>query len=232
MLVRQLRRIGIPEKKTVNRAGIVGHEAFEIEDSGIVLGRLDADLVQRSGPAEIVFRRIGIGMEQVRRPVDLARLLVEVLEQVVEVAVHAKNAVVAALADHAQQHFLALGQVLPRRNADLEFQPLGLVVVENAAPKRHVVVAFYEYLHEPVLSCRIPRGHRQGFRRRFRRLDRVPVFLALAHDFSVRSFLPGQVSGPGEGLLSPPRCRRGAAARCRRCCDSRRRTRRGGCRSE
>ena len=47
MLVRQLRRIGIPEKKTVNRAGIVGHEAFEIEDSGIVLGRLDADVVQR-----------------------------------------------------------------------------------------------------------------------------------------------------------------------------------------
>ena len=65
MLVRQLRRIGIPKKKTVNRAGIVGHEAFEIEDSGIVLGRLDADVVQRGSIAEVILRGIGVSMEHI-----------------------------------------------------------------------------------------------------------------------------------------------------------------------
>ena len=44
----QLRRVGIPEEKRVDRAGVFVHEMHEIEDARVVLGRLDACLLYTS----------------------------------------------------------------------------------------------------------------------------------------------------------------------------------------
>ena len=116
--------------------------------------------------AQVIFRCVGVGVEQVGRFVHQPRLLGVAVEQVVEIAVHAQQQVGAAFGNHIQQYALAFGQVLPRRNADFEFEPVGFVVVENAAPESHVVVSFDKYLHQPVISVRITRndGKRGGLR--------------------------------------------------------------------
>ena len=61
----ELRRVGVPEEQRVDRAGIFMHETHEIEDPGIVLGGLDADVVQRGGVAEEILGGVGVGVEHV-----------------------------------------------------------------------------------------------------------------------------------------------------------------------
>ena len=150
MLVRQLRRIGIPEKKTVNRAGIVGHEAFEIEDSGIVLGRLDADVVQRGGVAEVVLGGVGVGVEHEFGLGDLLRLGRSPGEEVVEVGGDAEEQFLRRTGDHAHEDLLALGQVFTRRNGDFETQIGVGEAVEDAPPEGNVLVPLDEHPHQPL----------------------------------------------------------------------------------
>ena len=87
--------------------------------------------------------------------VDLTGLLIEVLEHVVEIAVHAQDTILRTLGNHAEQHLLPFSQILAGRNADLELQPIGFEVVENVAPESHIVVPLDKHPDQPVLLRRI-----------------------------------------------------------------------------
>ena len=176
----QLRREGVPEEQRVDRARVLVHEAHEVEDVRVVLGGLHADVVQRRGVAEVVLGGIGVGVEQPRGVVHQPRLVVEVFEQVVEVAVHAQDRIPVALVDHRQQDFFAFCQVVAQRDADFELQPLGFVVVEDAAPERHVVVPFDEHADQPIRAVRVTGNHRNRFGR-FLESYCLPFFPAFFH---------------------------------------------------
>ena len=59
--------------------------------------------------AQVIFRCVGVGVEQVGRFVHQPRLLGVAVEQVVEIAVHAQQQVGAAFGNHIQQYALAFG---------------------------------------------------------------------------------------------------------------------------
>ena len=128
------------------------HKMHEIEDARVVLGRLDAYVVQRGGVAEEVLGGVGVGVEHVAGVVDLARLLRTVGEQEVEIRVDAQDQFVRRAGDHAHQHLLALGQVGAVGNRDFETHVGVLEVVEDAAPESHVLVAFDINPHEPLVG--------------------------------------------------------------------------------
>ena len=136
--------------------------------------------MQRRGVAQEIFGRIGVGVEQPRGVVHQPRLVVEVFEQVVEVAVHAQDRIPVALVDHRQQDFFTFCQVVAQRDADFELQPLGFVVVEDAAPERHVVVPFDEHADQPIRAVRVTGNHRNRFDR-FLESYCLPFFPAFFH---------------------------------------------------
>ena len=148
----QLRRVGVPEEKRVDRAGVFVHEMHEIEDARVVLGRLDAYVVQRGGVAEEVLGGVGVGVEHVAGGVHLARLLRAVGEQKVEVRIDAQDQLLRRAGDHPHQHLLPLGKVGTVGYRDFEAQVGVLEVVEDAAPEGHVFVAFDVDLHQPLVG--------------------------------------------------------------------------------
>ena len=124
----------------------------EIEDARVVLGRLDAYVVQRGGVAEEVLGGVGVGVEHVAGVVDLARLLRAVGEQEVEVRIDAQDQLLRRAGDHPHQHLLPLGKVGAVGHRDFEAQVGVLEVVEDAAPESHVFVAFDIDLHQPLVG--------------------------------------------------------------------------------
>ncbi len=150
MLRSQLRRIGIPHEKRIDRRRIIAHESHEIEDARVVFRSLDAHVMQRRRIAEVVFRGISIGVEHVPRRIDRLRLLGTPGEKIVEVRVDAQQQVVARLGDHVQQHLLALGQIVAVGHRNLEPQ-IGIAeMVEDAAPESYVLISLDEDPHQPL----------------------------------------------------------------------------------
>ena len=126
----------------------------EIEDARVVLGRLDAYVVQRGGVAEEVLGGVGVGVEHVAGGVHLARLLRAVGEQEVEVRIDAQQQLLARRGDHRHEHLLALGQILAVGHRDLETHITVVEVVEDAAPKGYILVALDIDTHQtpPVID--------------------------------------------------------------------------------
>ena len=98
------------------------HEMHEIEDARVVLGRLDAYVVQRGGVAEEVLGGVGVGVEHVAGGVHLARLLRAVGEQEVEVRIDAQDQLLRRAGDHPHQHLLPFGKVGAVGYRDFEAQ--------------------------------------------------------------------------------------------------------------
>ena len=148
----QLRRVGVPEEQRVDRARIFVHELHEVEDARVVLGGLDADVVQRGGVAEVVLGGVGVGVEHEFGLGDLLRLGRSPGEEVVEVGVDAEEQFLRRTGDHAHEDLLALGQVAAVGDRDFETQVGILEMVEDAAPEGHVFVAFDIDLHQPLVG--------------------------------------------------------------------------------
>ena len=159
-LGRKARRVGVPEEDGVDGARVFVHEALEVEDVGVVLGRPDADVVQRGGVAEVVLGGVGVGVEHEGRAVDLARLLGGLVEEVVEVRVDAEQHLLRRTGYHAHEHLLALREVGAVGHRYLEAQEGVLEVVEDPAPEGHVLIPLDIDVHQPL--CRV--GGRQRAR--------------------------------------------------------------------
>ena len=147
-------RVGVPQEDSVYHTRIVGHETHEVEYVAVVLGGLDADVMQRRGVAEIVLGSVGVGVEHILRGVYLGRLRRRVAEQVVEVRIDAQQQLLARRGDHRHEHLLALGQILAVGHRDLETHITVVEVVEDAAPEGYILVALDIDTHQtpPVID--------------------------------------------------------------------------------
>ena len=164
-LVRELRRVGVPQKYGIYRARVVSHKLHKIEYVTVILGCLHADVVQRGCVAEIVLGGVGVGVEHKLRSVHLARGLGTILKEIVEVGIDAQQQLLARAGNHREQHLLALGQILAVGHRDLESEIVVLEVIENRAPEGHILVALDKDLHPSatIIHGQGQRGHRVAF---------------------------------------------------------------------
>ena len=135
----------VPQEKRIGQARIAAHELREVQQLAVVQRGLHTDVVQGLGAAQVVLDGVGVGLQDVRVPVDVARQGGGALHQEVVVAVHAGNEAAAQLVgvERVEQHgLLSFRQGGLRGEHHLKAAFVGLELGEQRAPEGHVVVAF------------------------------------------------------------------------------------------
>ena len=111
----------------------------------VVQGSHDTDLVQPFRVAVIVLDGVGVGLHHVGTLDDVLGSMGTSLQEVIVIAVHAGNHVLAQLlAELVHQYgFLAFGQRCLGRQHLFEVTGVVFIFREDGSPERNIIVAFH-----------------------------------------------------------------------------------------